>query len=278
MQTFSHGESRSEGGSNMCAFLMFQITWRRFCKILPTSCHRRNLLLLMDIFLLMQFSTGYDFKLGLLIPWNTTDYEAYPFLGVRSIGAAQLAEARINSTGLLGAGNSLEFVIADTACSSINAGGRAVELQLDESVDAFIGPPCESPCEAVADLSSYWGTPISSWFCATMTEDESVDDAAPHSHPTLARTYPTFHHLAHTVPVTLETFGWNTFSIISPVNGRMGDLARQIDLLMDTLGKDPPVAMETYRKPLTLDDATRILREVSEVSRSKSIPSCDSFH
>lgn len=244
------------------------ILWRWFYRLGSTTRTSTWAFILALSLFQVQFTTCYDFKLGLLIPWNSTDYDSYPFLGTRSFGAAVLARERISASGLLGGNNSshtVDFVVADTACRSIAAGGHAVEL-MEETVDAFIGPPCSMPCATVADLTSYWQVPMASWFCAAMADGESEDPFD--VHPTLARTYPTIFQIAHTIPTTLELFDWNIYSIIYPLDGLMGDLAYRTRMLMDKRGH-PPAHMESYQKPLKLSDARSILKNVQKVSTSK---------
>lgn len=216
--------------------------------VLLTLCHQAT-------------SVNYT-TIGVLGPWNTSSSEVYPFWATRTLGAVHIAIDDINTAGILGDGQQLRFVYRDTDCDSRQASGSAVELFLNEQVDAYLAPPCSNPCRSVADLASFWYLPTVSWFCAE-------NDRGGESHNWyLARTFAPFTHLGEIAVTTMRHYDWNVASVITPGDSTWETLAHSIEDRLLHAGVDVSQYVK-YSQPLSLETARELLKDASTVSHGK---------
>ena len=76
------------------------------------------------------------------------------------VGAATLAIADINTDPSLMQGRKIEYIYADSGCSSLTGvTGMEELLQTDKPINAVIGTTCSSACESVAFLTAARGLP-----------------------------------------------------------------------------------------------------------------------
>ncbi|KAK2140351.1 hypothetical protein LSH36_1384g00003 [Paralvinella palmiformis] len=147
------------------------------------------------------------FKLGLLCPFQNE----YDFSARTSASAVSLAIEAINNNTELNLNGQIYLTVTarDTECSNKQALGHAVDLWYNESVDAFLGPPCSSACRAVAEIASVYSIPMISW----VATDANLNDRQRYS--TLSRTLGPFNKIATFLLEILLQYNWRRVVIIS---------------------------------------------------------------
>lgn len=108
---------------------------------------------------------------------------------------------------------SFEYVFKETTpyCSSIglnNAGGKTVELYLNDGVTAFFGPPCSYQTMSTSDLTAYWNLPVISGTSTSLILEDKTRFS------TLTRTSFRTEAMAMFVRRLFEHFKWKRCAII----------------------------------------------------------------
>ncbi len=229
----------------------------------PGSCRKiiYAIHIALQLLLMQSCDATVDLTIGVLIPWNTSSPDAYPFWAPRTLGAVNLAVNDINDAGILPNDKMLKFAYKDSDCDAKQASGSAVELYSSATshISSYFAPPCSIPCRSVTDLTDFWKKPTIAWFCAYT---ERANDKY------LIRTYSPFSSINNIATITMHYFKWTLTSIVFPIGTTWENLA--FDIRTHLEGNSIDVALYTgYEQPLTLDQAKAILTDVKRKSHGK---------
>ncbi|XP_035674523.1 atrial natriuretic peptide receptor 1-like [Branchiostoma floridae] len=154
----------------------------------------------------LSFAACRDFKLGLLIPQGR-DHRLYGWESTAS--ATSIAIDRVMRDPSLLPGHTLSVVWRDSSCNSKVAAGAAVELAVQENVDALLAPPCAEACIQSSQLAAYWNMPTISW----LPVDPQLENKA--LLKTLARTFVPSNKFGVAVVELLKLWSWKRIGIFS---------------------------------------------------------------
>ncbi|CAH1800463.1 unnamed protein product [Owenia fusiformis] len=142
---------------------------------------------------------GVNIKLGLLLPREGLQ----GYLGFETNAAATtMAIDKCRSDGLMD-GHNITILYRDTKCTEKYGLGMAVELYMDEHVDAFIGPACSEATIPVGHLAAFWNVPL----FAHASSDPSLADKVRFN--TVVRVLPPYNKMGSAFVELFKYYGWN---------------------------------------------------------------------
>ncbi|CAH1775681.1 unnamed protein product [Owenia fusiformis] len=146
-----------------------------------------------------------NIKLGLLLPREGLQN----YLGYETNAAAStMALEKCRKDGII-PGHNISIVYRDTKCTEKFGLGMAVNLYLDEHVDAFIGPACSEAAIPVGNLAAYWNIPM----FAHASSDPSLSDKG--RFPTVARVLPPYNKMGSALVELFNHYGWRRVVMLS---------------------------------------------------------------
>ena len=148
---------------------------------------------------------GTQVNLAVLIP--TTG--SWP-IGRSIAGAMSVAIDYVNSGDLL-PNRTLVGMWNDTRCHAGTGLGEVINLRMRlwQDLHAIIGAGCDTVCEPVGLLATYWNLPMVSWGCQSHSLSSKED------YPTTARTVGSHDKVASAVASLWEHYGWSEGSILA---------------------------------------------------------------